>query len=305
MSLASHWRSRWRTPLLCLGVMSLATACLSAYSGVQAASEESEEREIKSGTLEREYRLFVPPGYDKAKPAPLIVALHGGLGTGKIMEEMSGLDQTAGPAGMIVAYPSGIGRGWNSGRCCGGPMEKKIDDVGFLRDLIADVKSRYAIDANRVYGVGFSNGAMLLHRVACEAPELFKAIAPVSGGIMVDNCAAKTGLAVMMVQGRADQRIPWSGGTFDDTYRPSIKEIVTSLRVRNRCSAEEEVVRDHGIVKCTTLKGCPSGHDVTWCGLDGVGHQWPGGKTILPRLLGKNTEEFKASAEVVKFFQAH
>src|SRR3546814_3263586 len=82
---------------------------------------------------------------------------------------------------FIVVYPDGVGRAWNAGSCCAKPMKEKIDDVGFVRAVIADVKHRYKIDATRIYGTGFSNGAMLLHRIACDAPDTFAAIAPVSG----------------------------------------------------------------------------------------------------------------------------
>jgi polyhydroxybutyrate depolymerase len=45
--------------------------------------------------------------------------------------------------------------------------------------------------------------------------------------------------------------------------------------------------------------------EVSWCGLAGVGHQWPGGRTLLPGLLGQNTTQFNASEVIVRFFQRH
>ena len=108
----------------------------------------------------------------------------------------------------------------------------------------------------------------------------------------------------MLVQGRQDPRIPWDGGVFKGTYRPSIREIVASLGKRNRCDQSESVTRkDEGVI-CRALNGCGT-RDVIWCELPGVGHQWAGGKTILPRLLGNNTDKFNASAEVMRFFAKH
>lgn len=302
---APTFRSCWSLMIPALAVLAMVSACLSPAGQAQAAGGKTEEFELRSGLLKRSYRLYIPSSYNANRPAPLMVALHGGLGTGKSMQEASKLDDDAERAGMLVAYPDGIGRGWNAGTCCGGPMEKNVNDVEFMRNLIADVKAKYAVQAGKVYGTGFSNGAMLLHRVACEAPDIFNAIAPVSGGIMVKDCPAKSGLPVMMVQGKADNRILWDGGVFDETYRPSMKEIVASLAKRNQCSSSEEVVQRRGVVDCRKLKSCGGGRDVVWCGLEGVGHQWAGGKTVLPRLLGKSTDEFDTSAEVVKFFQAH
>ncbi len=303
--LKTHVRSRWPLLIAALAALAAVSACLSPAGTALAAGGQTEEHEMRSGALKRSYRLYVPKGFDSSKPSPLLIALHGGLGTGKTMQSSAGLDDDADRAGMLVAYPDGVGRGWNAGTCCGGPMEKNIDDVLFMRNLVADVSRKYKVDAKRIYGTGFSNGAMMLHRVACEAPEIFTAIAPVSGGMMVKDCAAKAGLPVMMVGGKADERILWKGGTFDGTYRPSMKEMVASFGRRNHCESAEESVEQRGVVDCRQLKGCRGGLAVIWCGLEGVGHQWAGGKTVFPRLLGANTDEFDTSAEVVKFFQAH
>ncbi|MGB0955461.1 MAG: alpha/beta hydrolase family esterase [Panacagrimonas sp.] len=277
---------------------------LPLLSAANAATSGTFEFEVRADALKRNYRLYVPASYERNKPAPLVIALHGGLGTGKSMQKMSGLDREAERHGMLIAYPDGIGRGWNAGSCCGKPMENKVNDVDFMAKLIADVKGRYAVDGQRIFGTGFSNGAMLLHKVACERPKLFTAMAPASGGIMVKKCDAKSAPAMMLVQGRQDPRIPWDGGVFKGTYRPSIREIVASLGKRNRCDQSESVTRkDEGVI-CRALNGCGT-RDVIWCELPGVGHQWAGGKTILPRLLGNNTDKFNASAEVMRFFAKH
>src|SRR3546814_16806959 len=86
-------------------------------------------------------------------------------------------------------------------------MKEKIDDVGFVRAVIADVKHRYKIDATRIYGPGFSNGAMLLHRIACDAPDTFAAIAPVSGGPMVSPCNERRPIPALLTPGRVDPSI--------------------------------------------------------------------------------------------------
>ncbi len=301
---------RSRTPLLLRPLVAISTLMLLLGCGLSPTAQaqkpgSSTEYEVKAGGINRSYLLYVPSSYQPGKPMPLVVALHGGLGTGKSMAEVSGFDRIAEARGLIVAYPDGIGRAWNAGSCCGSPMKNKVDDVGFMRSLVADVKAKVAVDPKRVYGTGFSNGAMLVHRVACEAPDTFAAIAAVSGGPMVSNCKPSKGLPVLMVQGRADPRIPWDGGEFDGNYRPSIRQIVADLRVRNGCAAEETVVEQNDVVNCAALKGCANGQDVQWCGLTGVGHQWAGGKTLLPRLLGKNTDSYNASDKITDFFLKH
>lgn len=250
------------------------------------------------GSDKRSYRLFVPQGLVPGKAAPLVIAMHGGLGTGDIFAKQSGFDTVAQQYGFIVAYPDGLGKVFNAGRCCGNAQS---NDVAFVRALVADLKTRLPIDAKRIYGMGFSNGAMLAQRIACEAPEVFAAIAPVSGGIMVDSCPSKTPVSALLIQGRLDKRIPWDGGAFDGTPRPSMAEVVQSIATRGQCSSEVKVLSDTPVAQCWS-RACAGGVQLQWCGLQAVGHQWAGGATYFPLLLGPNTADFNTSAKIGAFF---
>ncbi len=291
------------------GVLALLLSCTAACSlpGPAQAQQpgKSVEYEVRSGLLKRSYLLYVPKSYQAGKPMPLLIALHGGYGTGKNMEDVSGFDRVADARGVIVAYPDGISKAWNAGTCCAKPMENNVNDVAFMANLVADIKTKVAVDDKRVYGAGFSNGAMMVHRVACEQPEIFTAIASVAGGIMTPSCKPARGTPTLLIQGRDDPRIPWDGGSVEDSFRPSVKTVVGLLAARNGCSTEGTVSLQSGAATCTTLRGCASGNDVQWCGLAGVGHQWPGGKTLLPRLLGKNTSDYNAATQIVDFFLRH
>ncbi|NKF21404.1 alpha/beta hydrolase family esterase [Solimonas marina] len=272
-----------------------------AYAG----DDDSTEVDLQQGDLGRHYQLYVPPGSAPAGGRPLIVALHGGLGTGAIMETQSGLDRIADSHNVVIAYPDGVGRAWNAGSCCGRPMDEHIDDVAFVRQVITDVERRTPIDHSRVYGTGFSNGAMLLHRIVCEAPDTFTAVAAVSGGVMVQDCSTRHPVPALLIQGRADKRIPWNGGTFRGTFRPSMQTVVGEFGRRNGCSNDADEIYDADGVQCHKLQKCASGDGVEWCGLQGVGHQWPGGKTYLRFLLGDNNERFSASQHIWTFFSQY
>ena len=73
----------------------------------------------------RTYHLYVPGG-PADEPAPLLIALHGGTGSGTQFRRNSGLDALADEHGFLVVYPDGVGVGprdslrtWNGGYCCG------------------------------------------------------------------------------------------------------------------------------------------------------------------------------------------
>jgi poly(3-hydroxybutyrate) depolymerase len=62
-----------------------------------------------------------------------------------------------------------------------------VDDVQFVRDVIAHVEAEYRIDSRRVYAAGFSNGAMMTHRLAADLPDLLAGVALAEGTVGRDQ----------------------------------------------------------------------------------------------------------------------
>jgi poly(3-hydroxybutyrate) depolymerase len=77
--------------------------------------------DFKEAGKEMEYALFVPSGYDKAKPYPLMVALHGLGGNPQQIIRSRGLTEQAEKHGYIVVAPMGYNpSGWYGARAPGG-----------------------------------------------------------------------------------------------------------------------------------------------------------------------------------------
>jgi len=112
-------------------------------------------------------------GYDRNKPVPLLIALHGGMGNGKHFMKSTGLDKTAEKNNFIVVFPNGTARfnrgryTWNAGSCCGYAFKKKIDDVGFIRKLRHGLlqRRRFGLSPG-LRGVGYHHR----HRRGIEQP---------------------------------------------------------------------------------------------------------------------------------------
>lgn len=141
---------------------------------------------------------------------PLVILLHGLLNSPENMREMSGADPFADTYGFAVAYGVGVHEAWNAGGCCG---QATTDDVGYLRQLVDDAASHTPVDRSRVYVWGFSNGAMLAARVACEAPDLVAAVGVVGGQAMVP--CPTIPVRLLHIHGTADMTVPWRGGWSD------------------------------------------------------------------------------------------
>ena len=121
------------------------------------------------------YRVYVPTTFDPSKTYPLIVALHGMNGDENGMFTNYGdgiIKREAEARGYIVVCPKG--RAPTS--MYRGDAEKDVVDV------LAEMKRDYKIDANRVYLMGHSMGGYGTWSVAMAYPDVFAAIAPISGG---------------------------------------------------------------------------------------------------------------------------
>ncbi|HXH20399.1 MAG TPA: PHB depolymerase family esterase [Dehalococcoidia bacterium] len=266
------------------------------------------EGSIASGGRQRTYRLYVPASLDPRRPAPLVVALHGGLGTPAQFAANSSFDAAAEAHAFIVVYPAGVGRTWNGGACCGQAARQSVDDVAFIAALIDHLSARYRIDPNRVFATGHSNGGIMAFRLACELADRVAAVAPVAASLEVDSCSPSRPVAVLAIHGDADLNHPLEGGAGPNSIAGvpfnSLAASMESLRRANGCSATPEVRRE-GAITTTTWKNCREGGHTEQKVIAGASHAWPGGDPRTAGPGGTPSPVLDATTAIWAFFAEH
>jgi polyhydroxybutyrate depolymerase len=271
-------------------------------------------RKLTHGGLERSYILYVPASINWNHPVPLVFVFHGGTGNADSAIRMSGFNKVADENGFLVAYPNGTSRvssdillTWNGGDCCGFAQQKNVDDVGFVRAIISDVQSLANIDLKHIYASGMSNGGILSQRLACEAADVFAAIAPVSGTLNFSPCNPTQPISVIEFHGTSDQNIPYDGGygpkSLVNVNFASVKDSIDFWTSFNKCSSQPQT-DSTGDIKRETWTGCTTSTSVELYTINGGGHAWPGGMAGRPE-ADQPTQSISASGLIWKFFSAH
>ena len=190
-------------------LFALLTAC-GSDSGAGLSSKGGDYRvTVKSRDLDRRAIVHVPDNLTRGQPAPLLVVLHGTGGNGAGMQVVTELDAYAGAEGMVVAYPDAISGYWTI------TLSEALDMV-FLSDLVDHIDQRVGVDRGRIYLTGFSRGALLAMKMACQRPELVTAVAPVGAPVRTDivgGCATAGAIPTVFFLGTDDQFYPWGGST--------------------------------------------------------------------------------------------
>lgn len=295
-------------------LLAVAFACAFA-APAQAAPEVRQALEVQGTT--RTYVLRLPGTPPAAgQKLPLVLVLHGGGGDALNAEAMTGFTDKARREGFIVAYPDGSGRfdrrllTWNAGHCCGFAMERRADDVAFIRALIDKLVAEHPVDPKRVYATGISNGAMMSHRLGIELPDRLAAIAPVAGTVFGDEKAPSQPVSALMINGRLDASVPAAGGPpggrFTDAWdgtptQPAAAQAIFWARA-NGCTGPADT-REEGWVARTRHR-CPGGRGVELVLIADHPHAWPGGQRGS-RLAAQPSTAVNATDEIWAFFLAH
>ena len=270
----------------------------------------------------RTYRLYVPSGLSTKRAVPLLVALHGGLGSAAQFARSSGFDGLAEANRFIVAYPDGTpivpgarGGVWNGGGCCGVAQDARrdVDDVAFIALLIEKLEAELAIDPKRVFVTGHSNGAILAFRLACQLSEKVAAIGVQSGTLFTEPCSPQRRVAVLAIHGSADQNLPIAGGRgkkgVSGADFPPPLEGLRTLVAANACSRPptRSTDRTNRAIAYTVWRPCASRVAVEWVEVTGAGHAWMGSSPSSPGggLVGKPYARFDSSAAIWSFVAAH
>ncbi len=236
----------------------------------------------------RTYRLYRPTTVPD--DAPLVVALHGGMGNGDQFARTSGYEGLAEANGFVVVFPDGTPTAvgpenlvWNGGGCCAAAVRDDVDDVGFLTALVDTLADQEGIDAGRALVTGHSNGAIMALRLACEAADHVAAVAVQAGTVFVDNCAPSRPVAALDLHGTADTHLPIDGGVGRDSRAgadfPPPRDGLAALAAANGCEgAAAPTTRDtdQAGVTVESWGPCPDGADVELVAVEAAGHSWMG-----------------------------
>jgi polyhydroxybutyrate depolymerase len=170
---------------------------------------------IEVGGVTRMYILHVPSAYDGSKPVPLVIDFHGLTTSGMQQQRASTFPAVTDPEGAVMAFPTGLpgpsGNAWDVGPCC----VADVDDVGFAKAVAKQVGVTACIDPTRVYAAGFSMGGGMAHVLACQAADVFAAVAPASFDLLQENvgdCHPPRPITVISFRGSADMLVPYAGG---------------------------------------------------------------------------------------------
>jgi polyhydroxybutyrate depolymerase len=258
---------------------------------------------------ERTYTLLRPvgPAAVATRPLALVVVLHGGFGTGEGAINQGNWDAAALRSRFMVVAPDGLGRAWNAGECCGTPAATDIDDVGFIRALVADLARRHPIDRERVYATGISNGGMMAYRLACDAGDVFAAVAPVAATLFT-SCAPTRPVSLLHIHGLDDQNVPIDGGVGprsvqrDPPSYPPVRQGVLAWAATDGCRASATSIA--GPIATERWTGCTSPTAVELITIADAGHSWPGGER-MSIVLDPPSQALDATAGIWRFFAAH
>ncbi len=301
----------------------------------------SDEQLAFDGT-DRVYRRFVPAAYEPGAPVPLVVDLHGLTMSADMEAAVTGMEPLADEEGFLVVTPQGLGDipFWNF-------VSAGIatDDVSFLGALVARVGEDLCVDTSRVYATGISNGGLMSSALACRLPDVFAAVAPVSGVTFLDGCEDGPPVSYQAIYGTADNVLPYDGGLggpirgflssnpLDDSAAdrdeqqgqissiafPSVDDALVLWADRNDCATRPDETRISDEVVRRSWPGCAGGAEVVLYVVEGGGHSWPGTPLFngnaaeqadtaaggLASVAGTTTMDISATELAWEFFQRH
>jgi polyhydroxybutyrate depolymerase len=198
----------------------------------------------------------------------------------------------------ITPEGSGAVKGFNAGACC--PLVTR-DDVQFTREMHQWAVTNLCIDLRRVYSTGFSNGGFMSHRLACQASDIIKGIAPHSGtlgfGGSFTSCQNPIAQPVLAFHGTEDPTVPYNGGSW-----PGFETSFNGWKTANNCPGDPHRVADRSPTTfCWEYDRCTKGGvtaPVMFCTIRNLAHKWSGGNEGS----GANPNDIDATDYMWQFF---
>jgi poly(hydroxyalkanoate) depolymerase family esterase len=283
----------------------------------------------------RQYKLYVPSGYQPGSPMPLVVMLHGCTQDPDQFAAGTQMNPIAERKNFLVAYPAqpataNFNRCWNwfytshQSRGSGEPAS--------IAGVVNHIKGSYTVDESRIHIAGLSAGGAMSVIMGATYPDVFASIG-VGAGLEYQAATSVTGAYMAMLyggpdpvrQGQAAYRTMGNAarvvpvivfhGTADYTVRPiNGDQVISQWATTNTLASGNRSIDDRA--DQTQSGSVPGGRSYTTYTyndhagqpvmekviVDGMGHAWSGGSTAGTYTDPQGPD---ASAMMWQFFQFH
>ena len=266
----------------------------------------------------REFLLWSPSVERRSFPA--IVVLHGGGGSAHSALASTRLLDMARRHDAVLVFPDSIRGIWNDGSTT---LRTRVDDVGFLSEVVSRLVREHQVDPQQVIFVGLSTGGRMVQRFVCERSNLLQAQVLVASSLpaqLLGHCHPPTGLSTMMVNGTADAFVNFEGGEplVADMFRQlgrtveenavSVEDTFAFWTDRLRCTGTRKDMLDIRIADGTQVehieRSCPERRARLFV-VHGGGHTCPGSPNVFGdrphSFVGVSSRNLDVNAEIVRF----
>lgn len=294
---------------------------------------------FSNGVGSRPYKLYIPPGYSPAAPVPLLVALHGCTQDPDNFATGTRFNALADHNTFLVLYPQQA-RAYQPRKCWAwydpASQERGSGEPALLAGMVDDIRSRYTIDADRIFITGMSAGAAMAVIMGACYPDYFAAVG-VHSGLEFRAARDLVSAAAAMVRGGPDPDIQGRlaylsaglaarvlpvivfHGTSDQRVSPINGDQVIQQFARANDYADDGQANNSisPIPNHIQTVLVPDGYSYTiytykdrdqvlmqLYNIDGLGHAWSGG-SVAPPATYTDARGPDASSIMWDFFAAH
>lgn len=257
---------------------------------------------------ERKNLVMVPDDYSEEEDYPLVIYLHSsGNNPQKAMRNVD-INWIGNDNGFIIAYPAARPN-WNSGK--GDNSSSRLpdnDDVLYISNLIDLMNEEYSIDLSRVYATGWSNGAFMAYKLACQLSDRIAAVASVGGLLSsstLEECNPTRPVSILEIHGTKDGWVSYDGEegwhSVDETIEYWVE--INQCKIAEMSSIPDLDTNDGSTVEKITYHDCLDNSEVVLYKVIGGGNTWPD----MPKDFGfgKINRDINGGVVIWEFFEQH
>lgn len=201
--------------------------------------------------VQRTFITYLPSNYNpQTETLPLVIVYHGLTMDNQTMT-LTGFNQIADTARLIIMYPQGLTNSlgqtsWNNETA----LSSTADDIYFTNLMIDTAMLMYNIDLTRVYAAGVSMGSIMSYRLACDLNDRFAALGCVFGPMattVMDDCNPSYSTPIIHFHGTNDGTVP-----YDSNPLPSLTlatETIAWWENQKTCNGSKDSIRVDDLVQ--------------------------------------------------------